>query len=43
MKTWKDSNSEDILSFPQTFVQYIDILRLVIYSVVFHFDILLLF
>ena len=42
MRTLKDFNSENILSFPQSFVQYIEILTLVIYSVVFRLDILLL-
>ena len=42
MRTWKDPNSENILSFSQTFVQYIEILTRVIYSAVFRFDILLL-
>ena len=31
MRTLKDFNSENILSFPQSFVQYIEILTLVIY------------
>ena len=42
MRTLKDFNSENILSFPQSFVQYIEILILVIYSVVFRLDVLLL-
>ena len=42
MRTLEDFNSENILSFPQSFVQYIEILTLVIYSVVFRLDIVLL-
>ena len=42
MRTLKDFNSENILSFPQSFVQYIEILTLVIYPVFFPLDILLL-
>ena len=42
MRTLKDFNSENILSFPQSFVQYIEILTLVIYPVFFRLDILLL-
>ena len=42
MRTLKDFSSENILSFRQSFVQYIEILTLVIYSVVFRLDIVIL-
>ena len=42
LRTLKDFNSKDILSFPQSFVQYIEVLTPVIYYVVFRLDILLL-
>ena len=42
MRTLKDFSSENILSFSQSFVQYSEILTVVMYSVVFRLDILLL-
>ena len=41
MWTLKGFNSENILSFSQSFVQYIEILILVKYSVDFRLDIIL--